>query len=83
LQEAGLTVDDARASFMPLGGFAFGVHVNGTDGSFVVAIVNALLSAGITDMVWDGTKDVGSSGDPPIPNAAEILVAVKMVKTIR
>lgn len=88
LREAGLNAEDRTASNMPLGGFALGVHVNGSDNELVSAIATALQSVGHLAVEQHGPSLRNASiasGDPSAGTdlTASILVGVKPIMTIR
>lgn len=90
LQAAGVVVDNRLASIMPMGGFSLGVHVTGADASVADPLRGALATIGNLAVATPGSPQGGgaSMGVGPAPGtsqpvAAEILVGVKPVATIR
>jgi len=83
LQAAGITTDDHTASLMPLGGFALGVHINGSEQDLVTALATYLSSIGQLAVATNTDQKAGaaissgaSSTNTP---AVSILVGVKPV----
>lgn len=92
LQAAGIGVDNRLASIMPLGGFSLGVHVTGADASVAESLRRALATIGNLAVAAPGSPQGGGAAmglgsspgaAPQQPVAAQILVGVKPVATIR
>ncbi|WP_338688914.1 hypothetical protein [Bradyrhizobium sp. 26S5] len=88
LKSAGVGIDNRLATVMPMGSFALGVHVTGSDTQTVSEIRNGLTSTGLA-IAPSGTP-LGngpsvSTSPTPVAEApiADILVGIKPVPTIR
>jgi hypothetical protein len=89
LNKASIEVDNRLAAVMPVGGFAFAIHVSGADTNLVNAIRSALgvigrLLVAPSDVqagVGGSMEMVPGSGSKPID--ASILVGIKPVPIIR
>jgi cell division protein FtsB len=61
LQGAGMKVDDATASVMPLGGFSLGIHVSGPEQDLVAELSKVLASFGNLAVAAPSTAPSGPS----------------------
>lgn len=88
LKIAGIDVENRLASVMPMGGFALGVHVTGSDEKISTEIRNGLVSTGLfvappgTPQGGGAAMATGAAPGTETP-AADILIGVKPVPTIR
>jgi hypothetical protein len=87
LQVASIDIDNRTASMMPLGGFAFGVHVTGARNDLVVALRDALSTVGHLAVAPPNTPAAGGAAmgtgpENPVPTNADILIGIKPVPII-
>jgi hypothetical protein len=87
LQGARIEVDNRIASMMPLGGFAFGVHVTGTGDALVAALRGALsgighLAVAPPNAQMGGGAAIGTGPQNPAAVDADVLIGIKPVPTI-
>jgi len=89
LQAARIEVDNRIATMMPMGGFAFGIHVNGTRDDLVMTLRDALSRIGHLAVAPENTPISGGGGPimqagpvSRIPVNAAILIGIKPVPVI-